>query len=275
MIKLWLLVTLYPSFLLAYTIPILMYHNIDYTKNRYSVTPETFRSHLEKLYSAGYITAPLSDVLEKKPYLKKQKVVVLRFDGAKFSQFNYIKDKAGKLHINPKCAIGILLDFYKKHPSFGKHALFALLPQGFEQPEYCKKKLQLLLSQGMELCNHGTKHIDLTYCTPEDVDKEFGQAMAKWTGILGPEARKKICYVATAFGSVPKRQDTRERLRNYSYNGKSYPQKSVLFAAYRYDRIAPCPFSPEFDPYSLPSLEIDMKNFDKRLASFEKEHSST
>ena len=94
-----LLIILYHSFFLtsflltAYNIPILMYHTIGYKKDRYCVTPEEFRTHLEKLYNAGYVTAPLSDILAKKPHLKKQKVVVFRFDGAKLSQFNYTTER--------------------------------------------------------------------------------------------------------------------------------------------------------------------------------------
>ncbi len=265
---LWIL-SVYSNFFLAATdIPILMYHNINYKKDRYSVTPEVFRTQLEKLYNAGYVTVPLRDVIAKKKYLKNKQAVVLRFDGAKLSQFNYITDKNGKLRIDPKCAVGILLDFYKEHPSFGKNAFFALLPQCFEQPKYCKKKLKFLLKNGMELVNHGTKHIDLTNGTPEDVDNEFGKAMEKWTKILGPDAPQKIPYVATPFGAVPKREDTRKRLRKYAYNDVKYPQKAVLYAGWGYNRVAPSPFSPEFDPYALPSIEIGMTNFDKHFATF-------
>lgn len=255
----------------AYDIPILTYHNIDYKKNRFSVTPEVLRSHLEKLYNAGYATAPLSDVIAKKSYLKKQKVVILRFDDSTKNQFNYIEGKNGKLVVDPKCAVGILLDFYKEHPSFGKHALFAVLPECFGQPKYRKKKLCFLLNQGMEIANHGTEHKMLIEGMPADIDNEFGKAMENFTSILGPLARKKIRYVVTPYGAVPKRKDTRDRLRKFAYKGVTYPQNAILYASISagYNRIAPSPFSAEFDPYALPAIEIGMTNFDKYLASFQ------
>jgi len=36
------------------SIPVLMYHHIDEQGGRYSVTPDTFRSHLMHLYQHGY-----------------------------------------------------------------------------------------------------------------------------------------------------------------------------------------------------------------------------
>ncbi len=265
-----LIVACIPYLLLTgHDIPILMYHNIDQRKDRYHVTTKEFRSHLEKLYKAGYGTAPLRDILAKKRYLKKKKVVVLRFDGASRNQFNYIKDKKGNLVIDPECAVGILLDFYKEHRSFGKNALFCILPQGFEQPEYTQKKLNFLLDQGMELCNHGYKHTDLTNGKSSDVDTEFGRAMDHWHKILGPRARK-IDTLATPYGAVPKSTATLQRLKKFEYEGKEYPQKAVLFAAWKYNRVTPSPFSLEFDPYALPAIEITSQNFDRVLQSFSK-----
>lgn len=263
-----LITVLMSCLVMAYDVPILMYHHVtDKKTGRYYVTPKELRSHLQKLYDAGYVSAPLRDVIAKKPYLKRKKVVVLRFDGAKLNQFRYIKDKDGNLTIDPKCAVAILLDFYKEHPSFGKNALFCILPQGFEQPEYTKKKLEFLLDNGMELCNHSNKHTDLTHGTVADVDNEFGKAMEHWNKILGPRARE-INTLATPFGAVPKNKDTLKRLRKFEYRGKSYPQEAVLYAGWGYNRVAPSPFSKEFDRYALPSIEITAKNFDGHLVSF-------
>ena len=89
--------------------------------------------------------------------------------------------------------------------------------------------------------------------------------------ILGPLARKKIRSVVTPYGAVPKRKDTRDRLRKFAYKGVTYPQNAILYASISagYNRIAPSPFSTEFDPYGLPAIEIGMTNFDKYLASFQ------
>ena len=125
----------------------------------------------------------------------------------------------------------------------------------------------------MELCNHGNKHINLTDGTPADVDNEFGKAMAKWTEFLGPDAGDKIRYLATPFGVVPKQDDTRQRLHKYEYNGIAYPQQAILYAGYGHNKVAPSPFSKEFDPFDLPSIEVckarGMPTFDEHFAKFQ------
>ena len=126
-----------------YYIPILTYHSIDYKKNRFSVTPEVLRSHLEKLYNAGYITAPLSDIIAKKSYLKKQKVVILRFDDSTKNQFNYIEGKNGKLLIDPKCAVGIYLIFIRSIHRFGKHCLSCCITAMLWPTQISQKKAAL------------------------------------------------------------------------------------------------------------------------------------
>ena len=172
-------------------IPILIYHSVDHKGGRFSVSPEDFRSHLERLYKAGYVTVPLADVLNKKEYLKKQKSIVLRFDDSRPSQCNYLLDKNGTPSIDPESAVGIILDFYKEHPSFGKNALFALIAHvGFGQEPFIKEKMLFLLNHGMELANHGYYHVRITNYSPEEIDNNFGKAMAYWHTILGAEAVK-------------------------------------------------------------------------------------
>ena len=67
---------------------------------------------------------------------------MLRFDGKNLSDGNYITDKKGKLRIDPKCAVGILLDFYKEHPSFGKNAFsFVFYRNALSSQNIAKKSL--------------------------------------------------------------------------------------------------------------------------------------
>ena len=69
---LWMILTVCSYFFLAATdIGILMYHNINDKKDRYSVTPEVFRTQLEKLYNAGYVTVPLRDVIAKRKNISR------------------------------------------------------------------------------------------------------------------------------------------------------------------------------------------------------------
>lgn len=249
-------------------LPILLYHSIDYKQSRYSVTPENFRSHLEKLYKAGYVTARLEDVLARKEHLRNRKIILLRFDDSWKSQCNYLIDSDGTTRIDPTCAVGIILDFYKEHPSFGKHALFCITPTlCFQQPAYKKDKLIFLLNEGMELVNHGFYHVNVTNAQPEEIDANFGKAMAYWYRLLGPLA-EHIKYVATPYGSKSRNEQAQQRLRCFTYKGITYKQDAVLYAGRKYTGCAHVPFCPTFDPYGLPCFEVTNDNFDALLASF-------
>ncbi len=248
-------------------IPILLYHSICKKKGRFSVTPEEFRRHLEKLYKAGYTTVALSDVLTQSPHLTYKKGIILRFDDSRRSQFNYFIDKTGAVTLDPDCAVGIILDFYKKHPSFGKHAVFCITPPiAFGQPKFVKQKLQFLLAQGMELANHGFDHVSLVDADPAAIDANFGKAMAYWHKLLGPQA-KAIRTLATPYGTVPLEKNALNRLRCFEYQGVCYPQTAVLFAGYKHTNVCHLPFCKYLDPFELPSIEVTAENFDEILAS--------
>ncbi len=248
-------------------IPILLYHDINTKESRYSVPPNSFRSHLEKLWQAGFVTARLEDVLQNKENIRNKKIVLLRFDDSRRSQCNYIINEDGTHYLDPDCAAGILLEFYKTHPSFGKHALFCIIPlECFGQRKYCKDKCLFLLNEGMELVNHGFHHVDLTYATPEQIDANFGKAMNFWNSLLGPEKADAIISVATPYGTQPINKEAKLRLQCFSYQGKTYPQKAILYAGKNFNKTAHTPLCPHFDSYCLPALEVTNSNFDRILS---------
>lgn len=243
-------------------IPILMYHSIDNKQSRYSVTPENFRRHLEKLYHAGYVTVKLEDIINNSQDTINKKVVILRFDDSRKSQFRYIKDLQGNIIIDPDCAISILLQFYQKHPEFGKHAIFCIIPrEEFHQPKWTKQKIEFLINNGMEIANHSYYHRKLTYACPNDIDKDFGQAIVYWEKLVGPLA-DKIKIIATPCGSRPVNPASEERLKHFEWNGKQYNTLAILYAG---GRLCPRPTSINFDRYNLPSIEVTNNNFDTIL----------
>ncbi|MBA3751588.1 hypothetical protein H0X06_02170 [Candidatus Dependentiae bacterium] len=248
-------------------IPILLYHDINTKESRYSVTPHNFRAHLEKLWQAGFVTARLEDVLTNKEHIRNKKIVLLRFDDSRRSQCNYLIKENGTSYLDPDCAAGILLEFYKTHPSFGKHALFCIIPlECFGQRKYCKDKCLFLLKEGMELVNHGFYHVDLTQATPDEIDANFGKAMNFWHSLLGPDRADTIISVATPYGTQPSNNEARQRLHCFSYQGKTYHQKAVLYAGKKFNKTAHTPLCPHFDPYCLPALEVTNSNFDRILS---------
>lgn len=244
------------------SIPILMYHGISDQEGRYNVSPEIFRQHLQKLCDLGFVTAKLEDVILNKENIKNKKIVILRFDDSRKNQFNYIKDHKGSWVINPECAVGIILDFYKKNPKFGKHAIFFVIPkEEFHQRRLTKKKMKFLLSQGMEIGNHTYYHDNLKNAQVEDVDRNFGQAMAYWEDMLGADA-DKIKILSTPYGVTPDDSLARERLRNFQWKNKTYKPIGILLAGKDNNKLCPIPNCKEFDCFAIPSLEVTNKNFD-------------
>ena len=98
-------------------VPVLMHHEIrDDRVGDYDQTPAEFRTELERLWSQGYWPVRASDLalgrLGSVPAGKTP--VVLTFDDSTQYQFSY--DARG--NIKPDTAIGILLDFKRRHPTF-------------------------------------------------------------------------------------------------------------------------------------------------------------
>lgn len=246
-------------------IPILMYHSVKDIDIRYAVKPDVFRSHLEKLYKAGYVTAKLEDIILNKSSIQGKKVVVLRFDDSRKSQFNYIKDQAGNWVIDPDCAVAIILDFYKKYPSFGHHAIFFVVPdEGFHQEELKKQKMEFLLDNGMEIGNHTYFHDNLANATVADIDRNFGKAMEYWYNLLGSKA-DAIKILATPYGILPKSITAQKRLLNFFWNNVSYKPIGIALAGGAHNILCPNPSSSQFDAFALPSLEVTNTNFDSIL----------
>jgi len=246
---------------------ILMYHSIDYGAGGMNVSPENFRKQLDEIHKLGYKTARLEDIIKSK--VSDEKKVVLRFDDSRESQFKYIKDKNGKNIIDPKCAVGIILDFYKQHPDFGKSAIFFVIPHvEFKQPEYSIHKLEFLLQQGMEIGNHGYYHYDWTKAKPEEIDKTYGKAMQRFEKLIGKDAGR-IQIIAAPFGVVPRSEETKKEMNIIQWNGKKYRFIGIAYAYGSNNKVCPERNSKEFNQYALPCLEVNNTNFDSVLKKLE------
>jgi len=78
-------------FLSKYTVPILMYHNIDYGEGSFFVTPENFARQMEYIKKNGYAVITLDELVKqiksKKPF--KRNEVVITFDDGYMDNFQY------------------------------------------------------------------------------------------------------------------------------------------------------------------------------------------
>ncbi|OHD53635.1 MAG: hypothetical protein A2Y33_06855 [Spirochaetes bacterium GWF1_51_8] len=263
-------------------IPILMYHNfvtpantlqigiITPGKKRYYITSDEFRQQLELLYKGNFRNISLDEYLSLMKGEKKAldrlppdcKLYVLTFDDATYGQFDFTgTDVNGNPKIDPDSAVGIMIEFSKKHPEFKLNAAFSIDFENtpFLQHEYVEKKLNLLLDYGFEIVNHTANHEYLATFFPgqtDKINKEIGKAMELLESYLGYRARTvdKICYPGGYDNPA-----MNAYLKKIKYNGKTYEFSAALDAeglqAYN-------PNDYRFDPFDIARIEINPGDFD-------------
>ena len=248
-------------------IMVLEYHKIDYPEERWTRTPENFRRDLETLYARGYRLQNLNTLLEGKITVPAGTTpVVLTFDDSSPGQFRYLV-KDGQLEIDPKSGVGILEQFIKEKPDFGRAGTFYVLPGAsrpnrlFDQPEHEGRKLQFLVKQGYEIGNHTLWHANLAKYDEGTVRAQVAEAQV-WVQRHVPDY--KLRTLALPHGNYPK--DLRW-IQEGSAKGTTYRTDAVLMVA---GGAAPSPFARTFDPLRIPRIQAVEKDLGYWLAHFEK-----
>lgn len=243
-------------------VPILMYHKIGGPENRYTVSPKRFKSHLEKLYDNDFQLISLEDYVNKnfEGLKDNKKPVVITFDDADKGQFEYatykgklVYDEYGNQIMDPDCAVGIMLDFYKKHPNFGLEATFFIdfagEKQGYNAPflqeEFVKMKLNQLLALGLDIGGHTYSHKALGKCSLEEIKKELEKTRRAFNYYLGSRADNVVNSFAYPYGSIPKDKEKRALIDSYY---------SITTAAW--GGTAEDPNSKSFSTKEVPRIEI-------------------
>ena len=245
---------------------ILEYHKVDYPEDRWTRTPENFRRDLETLYARGYRLQSLNALLDGRITVPAGTTpVVLTFDDSSPGQFRYV-DKNGTPEIDPKSAIGVLEDFIREKPDFGRAATFYVLPGAskpnrlFNQPEYEGKKLQYLVSHGYEIGNHTLWHANLGKYDETTVRAQIAGAQ-QWIQRHVPAYKPRA--LALPHGVYPK--DVRWALSGSS-KGIAYSHDAILQVA---GGPAPSPFARAFDPVRLPRIQAIESELRHWLGYFE------
>lgn len=243
-------------------IMVLEYHSIARPEARWTRTPENFRKDLENLYKKGYYLTPLRDFVNNSMDVPVGKSpVILTFDDSREDQFKYIKDKSGNKIIDPDCAIGVIEDFTKKHPDFGKAATFFVLPSvGFGQTrEDAKDKFEFLVKNGYEIGNHTLNHPMLASLNDEKVMKEIAENVIGVKKLL-PDY--DVVSLAYPYGSVPKNVKVVE---SGSYGGIKYKNIAAFLVG---SEPSYSPISKKFKPYYIPRIQAIQSEFDRHYGFF-------
>jgi hypothetical protein len=245
-------------------IMVLMYHTIDHSGGDYSTTPDELRSDLQWLYDHDFYVIPIHDYVTnsiKAPAGKRP--VVLTFDDGSMSQFNYIVDANGNKTIDPDCAIGILEDFFTKHPDFGRGGLFSILPlapfawpDGEPQVPYEKEKVQFLLDHGYEIGDHTVDHVDLRNLSNDEIKDELSSAVDMMRKF---DSRSQEEIIAVPFGEYPEHGDT-TLFKGFDLNGHHYGFLGALMVG---ANPSESPVDKDFDPYWIARIRGSRDQIDK------------
>ena len=228
------------------------YHKVDQPEERWTRTPANFRGDLERLWQRGYRLVALNDFLDGRIAIPRGTTpVVLTFDDSSPGQFKLI-ERNGDWVPDPDCAVGILEDFDRNHPEFGRAATFYVLPGAdppnrlFNQKDLVARKLQYLASHGYEIGNHTLWHANLAKY-PERVVRQQLATAQEWIQRDVPGYR--IRTLALPMGAYPK--DLRWAAEGAA--GKTvYRHDAILMVA---GGPAPSPHARAFDPYRLPRIQ--------------------
>lgn len=206
-------------------IMILMYHGIGENESEFVRTPENFKKDLETLYNKGYRLISLNDYINNDIKTDAGYTpVILTFDDGLLNQFNMVEDN-GNYSIDPKCAVGIIEDFYREHSDFGRTAsFFVYYPTPFRQKELIKEKFEFLIENGYEIGNHGYNHENLGKVSISDVQKSLALNALKTNEILN---NFTVQSLALPYGAAPKGEEYKYVVSG-EYNGTSYHHKAVL-----------------------------------------------
>jgi hypothetical protein len=248
-------------------VPILEYHVIGDHEAAWTIKPDHFRHDLQMLYERGYRPVTVSQMIDRRFDIPPgTSPVVFTFDDASPSQFRYI-EHGGQLDIDPNSAIGIWLAFHAAHPDWPNHATFCLLPAasaghaffgngGIEgqRSAWRFKKVQYLVDQGFELCDHTLWHANLAKYSDAVVQEQIAR------GALAIDSAVPSYHIRTfalPLGVWPKN-------RSLAQSGSWTDPRSGRVTKYSFDAVlevsggpARSPFDPAFDPHRLPRVEVN------------------
>ncbi|AFD07260.1 putative xylanase/chitin deacetylase [Solitalea canadensis DSM 3403] len=207
---------------------VLEYHLIGYPEDRWRRTPENFEKDLQMLYDNGYYPVSVLDLASGNLNVPAGKTpFAITFDDSSAGQFRFI-DENGQPVVDPKCAVGIMEAFKKKHVDFPLTATFYVLPaikpslRLFAQPEYKKQKLEWLIKHGYEIGSHSWYHAPLSKLSDADVQKHLSMFVKEIKAFI-PDY--EVQSLALPLGERAKNKTYESK---GSFEGTNYDHKVVL-----------------------------------------------
>jgi len=261
-------------------VPILEYHLISDKDSRWGRSADHFRRDLQLLYDRGYRPITVAQLVDKQIDIPAgTSPVVFTFDDSSPGQFSYI-EKNGQLEIDPNSAVGIWLEFNRKHPDWGKRATFCMLPGataghaffgdkgiGGQKSEWRFKKVRFLAEQGFELCNHTLWHAQLNKYSEAMVQEQIARGVL---AIDSAVAGYRVRTFALPLGLWPKNRALAARGSwRDPKTGRTTELKFESFLEVSGSSAAG-PNMPAFTPQKLPRVQVFGNELEKELDRLEK-----
>ncbi|MBA3348005.1 MAG: polysaccharide deacetylase family protein, partial [Actinobacteria bacterium] len=224
-------------------IPVVMHHMIRADRvGDYDQTPAEFRAELEYLWRNGYAPVNIGDLAAGDLDVPKGTTPVgMTFDDATTYQIGFTPQG----RVDPRSAVGIMLDFAQKNPGFVPAGTFYVNRTPFGSDANARKALPWLTQNGFEIGNHTHDHLPLRGLPAPEVQSELARGAVAIREIL-PGYR--IRSMALPLGSMP--NDAKLAMQGRSKGVEYGPYAVMLVGA----NPAPSPFSTAFDPGGVPRI---------------------
>lgn len=234
-------------------VPVLMYHQLlARPKGAYDQTPAQFRTELEQLYAAGFRTITAADLVAGRVDVPAgRSPMVLTFDDSTVSQYAELPDGT----VDPKSAVGILLDVAKAHGEQHPVATFYVNAQPFAGKDAYLAKLHAL---GMELGDHTATHANLRQLDPAGVQRELVEGLRVITDAV---PGVPVTTMALPYGATPHQPGLDHA---GSSAGMSYSFRGVMLVG---SNPAKSPYAKGFDPLHIPRIRSGLRTGDQAFTS--------
>ena len=214
-------------------IMVVMFHNFvesfsptKYDKGEYTMTFKAFDELLHVLYDKGYRLISFKDFLDNNISVPAGCIpMVFTFDDGTSGQFNLVEEN-GELKVNEKSAVGIMLEFNKKHPDFGAKGIFFinLGSNVFSGKGSVAERLKYLVDLGFEIGNHTYSHINLREVKSADIiQREIGNNQKVMYELI---PGYKMFAFSLPYGAPS--ETLMEHVKRGEYEGIEYENRAIV-----------------------------------------------
>ncbi len=257
-------------------IMVLEYHRLGNNEGEFIRREENFRKDLQALYERGYRPITMRDVANGNINVPAGTTpVVFTIDDSSLGQFYYLPNG----EIDPHTMAGMWDAFQKKNPAWHHGAVWCVLPAADypsnffgekksreiprEQREATiKKKIDYLVNNRHEICNHTLYHARLDRGTDAQVQEWLGRGEDSIRVYL-PQGYD-VETMALPLGMWPKNRALAWR---GNWKGKPYEYETVLEVSGGPNES---PFDVKYDPHSVDRFIVAPGALERQLQVYEK-----